>query len=70
MPPRGRSREPPAVNPHDLLLGAVELTAALVPFLAVIFVGSLAALVRPALRKAARNPSRALPAFHRRRRPF
>lgn len=58
------------MNPHDLLLGVVELTAALVPFLAVIFVGSLVALVRPALRKVRRAASSPLPAFHRRRRPF
>jgi hypothetical protein len=52
---------------HDLLI------AALVPLLAVLFVGSLVALVRPALRKAVRGRAaahRALPAFHRRRRPF
>jgi hypothetical protein len=58
---------------HDLLIAALELAAALVPLLAVLFVGSLALLARPAIRRAIRArgaAQRALPAFHRRRRPF
>lgn len=56
---------------HDLLIAALELAAALVPLLAVLCVVSL--IARPAFRKAVRARAaaqRALPAFHRRRRPF
>jgi hypothetical protein len=58
---------------HDLLIVALDLAAALMPLLAVLFVGSLVALARPVLRKVVRARAaaqRALPAFHRRRRPF
>lgn len=60
------------LDPHDPLIGMLEFAATLVPLLAVLFVGSLAALVRPALRKAVRSRAahRALPTFRRRRRPF
>ena len=52
--------------------GLLELGASPMALLAVLLVGSLAALVWPALRKAVRGRAahRTLPAFHRRRRPF
>jgi hypothetical protein len=51
----------------------LDLGVSLMPLLAVLFVGSLVLFARPAIRRAVRARAaahRALPAFHRRRRPF